>query len=92
MCVLCASRKQLDGRRMQPHPSNQAIVVLTENLLFVGVCEWHQISVVCNPGYFIILLQVCVIDLLVVVVAAAIIIIIIVVVIFVFLTTSLLSI
>lgn len=86
MCVLCASRKQLDGQRMQPHPSNQAIVVLTENLLFVGVCvcEWHQISVVCNPGYFIILLQVCVIDLLVVVVAAAIIIIIIMAVIFVF--------
>lgn len=40
VCVYCASRKQLDERRVPPHPSNQAIVVLTENLLlllFVGV-------------------------------------------------------
>lgn len=72
VCVYCASRKQLDERRT-PHPSNQAIVVLTENLLLLLVCllclcEWHQISVVMqclHPGYFNVLLQVCVIDLLV---------------------------
>lgn len=36
VCVYCASRKQLDERRT-PHPSNQAIVVLTENLLLLLV-------------------------------------------------------